>query len=301
MKVGQYFRTLRNESRSILLSWTVDISDNRRVLTLSGSIWVNSLISGVSVEVGVKINTLNSDNEKNKENSLEENHEVLRVGTARPGSPCFLPIWLFQYDAVSVHVRPLNRYLEADRAEESLYDWSTSSLMEYYYSSRSWKPTQKKGNKAKTVMCPPINADLLPSFLHYSLDAYAPFIKDNTAMSNDVSTKTIPEEGIEASSMMIEVNVASTLTIRNLLPMAIEWEVIGYELMLQETNRSTLLDGSALRAKQKCHHGNTEDSLITEKNSCIHKVRTLAPCMLESGQAVDVLSCESQEMSPMAR
>lgn len=301
MKVGQYFRTLRNERRSILLSWTVDISDNRRVLTLSGSIWVNSLISGVSVEVGVKINTLNSDSEKNRESSLEENHEVFRVGTARPGSPCFLPIWLFQYDAVSVHVRPINRFLEAHSAKESLYDWSTSSLLEYCYSSRSWKPTQKKGNKAKTVMCPPINADFLPSFLHYSLDAYAPFIKDNAAMSNDVSMKTIPEEGIEASSMMIEVKIASTLTIRNLLPMAIEWEVIGYELMLKETNQSTLLDGSALRAKQKCNHGNTDGSLITDKNSCTHKVGTLAPCMLESGQAVDVLSCESQEMSPMAR
>jgi hypothetical protein len=287
MKVGQYFRTLRDERRSILLSWTVDISDNRRVLTLSGPIWVNCLISGVSIEVGVKTKIWESDNQKNRESLLEKNHEVISVGTARPGSSCFLPIWLFQYDAVSVHVRPINRLLEADRIIETFHEWSTSSLIEYSYSSRSWQPSQQKGDKAKTVLCQPINADYLPSFFHYSIDAYAPFTKDSAALSNDVN--------FEASSMMIEVNIASSLTIRNLLPVPIEWEVIGYELPLKEMNRTILLDGSSLRAGLKYRYRNTEGSCPTEANGRFEHF------LLESGQAVDVLSCESQEMCPMAR
>jgi hypothetical protein len=71
------------------------------------------------------------------------------------------------------------------------------------------------------MLCQPINSDFPPSFLHYSVDAHAPFTIDNAAMSNDVN--------IEASSMMIAVNIASSLTIRNLL-VAIEREVTGYEL-----------------------------------------------------------------------
>jgi len=94
MKVGQYFRMLCNGRRSILLSWTVDISNNCRVLTLSESVLVNCLISVVSIEVGVKPKTLQSENQKDRESLLEKNYEVLSISTARPGSPCFLPNWV---------------------------------------------------------------------------------------------------------------------------------------------------------------------------------------------------------------
>jgi hypothetical protein len=202
-----------------------------------------------------------------------------RVSTSAPEHVCS--------HAVSVHVRPIHRLLETDSTIETFHEWSTSCLLEYSYSIRSWQPSQQKGEKAQTMLCKPINADFLPSFLHYPVDAHAPFTKDNAAMSNDVN--------VEASLMMIEVNIALSLTIRNLLPVAIEWEVKGNELLLTEMNRTILLDGSALRAGQKYCSRNTEDSFPTEANG------RLGPCLLESGQAVDVLSCESQKMCPMAR
>jgi hypothetical protein len=335
MKVGQYFRRLRvrneadGEEVPLLLSWTVDISNNRRVLTLSGSVRVDSLISGVPIEIGVKAFKANPKIEKETEFLPTRNDEVFSVGVARPGSPCFLPIWLCEQDFVTVHIRPVSRTLQSKNAEETSYAWSTNSLLEYakicvkgaadkvgahQLKVTGWRwqrsgTSQPQEIKAKTALCEPKGFERLPAFLHYSVDAYEPCANANFPLSDDNKAKAFVEEGIEAASMLIEVSIASTLTIRNLLPVAMEWEVIKNDSSLKETQRTILLDGSGLRARQHRYgnelaFGQADASLILESHrneGLVNELKELEQYLLESGQAIDVLSCESQAMSPMAR
>lgn len=333
MKVGQFFRRLKMHNVEAgndqpILRWSVEIDNNRRLLTLSGSIMVESVISGVPIEVGVKATSVNPNAVEIKRGvscatSDKVCDNVVSVGVARPGLPCFLPIWLYRCQAVTVHVRPLiNQALSCSDGEESPFMWSTKHVLEYVKENRKaivdkanalqqkvtgWRwqhsgPPLLAESEAKSVSCRPRCSSMLSAFLYYYIDAYEP--GKSASVSASKMSKSFTKDDIEGVASMISVSIGSTLTIRNLLPVEVEWEVAGSALSVGKMQRNILLDSSASRRRRKNRDGGTlRGDPPIELDSLNFDIDWGATDQfrLESGQAVEVLSCDSQNMLPKAR
>lgn len=107
-------------SSHVDLVWTVELEENRRILTLSSATGVNVYGCGPDIEVGTRLSK--SDGSTNP---------IISVGHTKDGSFC-LPVWVEScFCNVAVFIRPVaNCGTDANR--ESFHQWSSSPVLELF-------------------------------------------------------------------------------------------------------------------------------------------------------------------------
>ncbi len=105
-------------SSHVDLVWTVELEENRRILTLSSATFVNVYGCGPDIEVGVRLSE-----------SEGSSNPIISVGCTKNGSFC-LPVWTEScFCNVAVFIRPIAN-IGADTNGESIHEWSSSPVLE---------------------------------------------------------------------------------------------------------------------------------------------------------------------------
>lgn len=279
-----------DEEFSVPVVWTVEIEDNRRILTLSSAVRVISSGVSLSVDVGVCTFAGGKDvvaanfgpfGESDEENTSAAWATINDVGTARSGSPFYLPLWLaLKCEEVVIFVKPSGMD----------YDWSKKSILSFnptrsFYSALSsssdhaltnwvWKETFES---SCTVRCDPSSGHVRCSEVRTLwLSCISLPRVGEVGGSKDLkrTTKQSAQDG------MISIAVDAGLTMRNMLPVHLQWEVSAFD-------RSEILplDSSSTRE----HHDAASHSFIREGLG------------LRSGEGVDILSFCPRSMDTRAR
>jgi len=317
LRVRQKNKTTESTAQYILVLWNVELENNRRVLTISSAVSVASVGCGVPLEVGIKhyASTVTrggkygidagGDDAAVKVDGASCSRKsaafdsVRSIGIACPGSPCFLPLWLdLQFEVASVFVRPAS--YDMNKSGACLYTWSTSSILDF----RQWSDKEKVlwGWKDRVgsgvVRCGPTltsKGEVLPACLSFSCarsnNAVDGNIPPTRTSSNFESTEAIDRDSRDAMESICVV-IGATLSLRNMLPTAIEWEVSN-----RLGSDSEQLDSSSLRYLQTQKYGLTPfASLLKSK-----RVSTTdspnddasTSLYLHSGAGAEVSSCDA--------
>ena len=242
VRIGDTMRSLfvkKNESKeeykttSVLIVWSVELENNRRIITLSSAVKVSSSKCGIPIQVGVR---------QIRDDQNEDSTNVQYIGTSTSNNSCFLPLWLeLSFTPAEILVRP--------QTNSSSFKWSSSCILRLERlkntdpffidcSSFVWEWTvsefettvacEKESNENNSVW---LSYDCLhdsseiPGFL-YQNELYGP---------KDYRTKCI--------------DVCTSLSLRNSLPVSLEWEVSSQHSSGKST-ASTVLAGSS-RAPEK--------------------------------------------------
>ncbi len=105
-------------SSHIDLAWTVELEENRRILTLSSSTYVNIFGCGPDIEVGARV--------MKNEGSTDP---IVSLGCTRNGSFC-LPVWAEScFCNVAVFIRPVSNVGTVSNGTSN-HDWSSSPILE---------------------------------------------------------------------------------------------------------------------------------------------------------------------------
>jgi hypothetical protein len=175
--------------------WSVDIESNRRVITISSAISISSSM-GLPIELGFRIR---------HDSSL-----VRPLGIATSDIPYFLPLTLdLAFDSVEILIRPKTT-LSAQN-----FEWSTESILSYSESDSIWKWVIPSG---LTKVC--CNRTL--GAAHISIQPLQDHI-DQLPHEKAINTGTKGRLGVMLDSF---------LSIRNALPVGIEWEISGCEKII---------------------------------------------------------------------
>jgi hypothetical protein len=266
-KVGNSIRHLQvrklqsDTEYSVPVVWTVEIEDNRRILTLSSAVRVIS--SGVSLSVDVGVCT-SIDEDKSAVVSSKATFNIEKVGTARSGSPFYLPLWL-ELECINVDV-----FVKPSRAD---YSWSEQSILSFvpvqsFDSDFSSSPDltewmwNETFNSSCTVPCEPADKDILNVNTLWLSCVSLPHVGDELRIKDAKrSRRSRSLNGGRGSLKSIAVDAG--LTIRNMLPAKLQWELVAFE-----GSEAIPMDSSSDRAQ---HDFSKE-------------------CGLSSGEGVDVLS-----------
>jgi hypothetical protein len=281
---------------SVPVVWKVEIEDNRRILTISSAVRVISTGFNTPIDVGVqKYFPLN-----NTKPDPSNGAAIRSIGISRPDSPFYLPLWLaLKLEAVSVFVRP-----RATRAP--LYSWGRASVLEFSpvlpddanaetnpsssdIGKWAWKETFKG---PISIPCDSTNDGLLTVWL--SCFDTAQVITGGRAHKRRRREKgkvgLASAEFQEQSNEVISVTVDSGLTLRNMLPMHIEWEVAHSE----KSCETLVVDGSSIR------RGNV-DNLGLPPDFKLDDEVAREPVTLKSGDCTEVFPCNYKLQSLKVR
>jgi hypothetical protein len=231
-EAGGSFGNVDATNYSIPVIWKVELEDNRRILTLSSAVRVVSSGFDTPIEIGAQIGMGIDTTGSSRQNKLR----IRAIGVARPGSPFYLPLWLaLKLEAVSVYVRPS---LKGD----GLYSWGKSSVLEFGpvlpvndESSDSkvgssdigkwaWKETFKD---LDFIRCDPLTEEHFAVWLSCfdsSLRSPIPVVSSLHRQGREKHALS-PSEVAEESNEVISVTLDSGLTVRNMLPMDLDWEI----------------------------------------------------------------------------
>lgn len=315
VKVGKSLRRLRvrrksikaeNTAQYILVLWNVELENNRRILTISSAVSIASIGCGISFEVGIKhyASTFNNadgryGNDTGGNNAIVETDcansstkssfdSVQTIGIACPGSPCFLPLWLdLQFEVASVFVRPASQ--DMNSSDNHLYAWSSSSILDFRHWSDQdlwgWKDLVGSG----VVRCAPtllMQGELLPAYLSFSC-AHSKNATDSgaTTPANLKGTEAIEGDNKDTIES-ISVVIGTTLSLRNMLPAPIEWEVSNR----CGSDDSERLDGSFLRYLQIQKYGSAP---FTSPPTASPNGSASSNCYLHSGAGAEVFACDA--------
>ena len=266
---------------SVPVVWKVEIEDNRRILTLSSAVRIVSSAFGTSFEVGVQ-RGLGSD-------TCNSETEIRPVGVSSPESPFYLPLWLaLKLETVRVFVRP-------KPSHSPMLSWGRTNVLEFSpvvspsatdseltladMGEWTWK---ENFSGLVYIPCEPLGNDLSTVWLSCFDAAQQAHLQSSVhghprTKAKGTTSLTDPRE---VANEVISVSLDSGLTLRNMLPINVEWEVAYLEV----ENRSVVVDGSSVR--------NTSVDLsqfdFDEPNS-----RLSMP--LKSGECTEVFSCDYKQ------
>jgi hypothetical protein len=268
---------------SIPVVWKVEIEDNRRILTLSTAVRVVSSGFNTPIEVGVQ---------KDIQPSEGPNPSVTSIGISRPETPFYLPLGLaLKLDPVYVYVRPGSE-------EGSDFLWGESSVLHFgplaqekeaeEASSEIGRWTWKETFRELTFIgCNPIDNNLGTAWL--SVFGISSSVSGRTATSNRLQANgngiKLNQGSEDELNEVISVTIDSALTLRNMLPMTLEWEVAN-----TVGTSWRIVDGSSLPSKKHAR----EHAAFTFDSDAISQRSTT----LESGQCTEVFASDfcSQEL-----
>jgi hypothetical protein len=262
---------------SIKVVWKVEIEDNRRVLTLSTAVRVLSSGFNMSVEVGVQ---------KDVVGGSEEDYvcqSTTTIGISRSDNPLYMPLWLaLKLEPVSVFVRPCSH-------SGGRYDWSKSSVLHFGLagsdesmgSSGQLRWTWEQTFPDLTFICCNSGLDNSGSPVWFSI--YGSSSSQSPQLDNRAENtgNAVRENNIDD---VLSITLDSSLTMRNLLPLAIEWEVSQITSVTSAANSS---------------HGNRDAGSIFELSANDHQFTQST--VLQSGECVEVFGCSYSPASLLAR
>jgi len=355
VKVGQTVRRLftecndtqesRNSKRKLIMVWTVELENNRRILTLSSAVSVSSQGCGSPIEIGYDSKCWQNHNHVTmKHNS---SNGIVPLGIAKPHFPYYLPLWLCVDRQITIYIRPKgmmkgNKYFENAKSSKTLdhdkhsvenfFSWSKEGILEFSCDTNEskssierewkWKQIASKTDpiKLSTVKCYPINASeyMKPVFFACTgiLDGQRKLVHPVVEEHNEKKKKIrFKEETIVFDDVdkMLSISIGSCFTLRNLLPIPIEWEVaILSELDEEESNTIETLDGSYIRNLQYIQYGGiplaAPETRATQKYLAHEDFRSsasantiLSPGSLESGEGAEIFPCNMSNMTIHAR
>mmetsp|Transcript_5233 Transcript_5233/g.11858 ORF Transcript_5233/g.11858 Transcript_5233/m.11858 type:complete len:2963 (-) Transcript_5233:1016-9904(-) len=256
-------------SQHINVVWTVELEENRRVLTLSSATDVKVFGCGRAFEVGVRFSN------KEDENSSDE---ITTIGTTAKNNTFHLPVWVEScFCQIDVFIRPSTEPMDTGR-ETSIYSWSTfpvlclkedrwnADAIEVHY---NWV-TEMALTLLGGVSCP-VNKSEEQNAYHpvwlactYSKDLVKNDRSDNTLSQYEYLQKN--------ESSTTTVTIWSAVTIRNMLPCNVEWEVASNVL---KHGPGSIFDGSFKRTEQRR----------------LHRVPPFSPAESESSNPSSSLQC----------
>jgi SHR-binding domain of vacuolar-sorting associated protein 13 len=229
---------------TVPMVWKVEVEDNRRILTLSSAVRVVSLNAAV-IEIGVQwCPVSNGDTREPREDASAvasgscERANIQLIGVSMPDAPFYLPLSLsLRRDCVQIYVRPkfgaLARYL-----------WGKQSVLQFTLVQQTprtlgtqwiWKETIDE--VVGSIECESIGESAPSAFLSCYTTAEVPNV---TAQQLD--TEALACETLTAKEIL-SVTVDASVSIRNLLPVAIEWDV-GHAVANDERN---VVDSTRMR------------------------------------------------------
>ena len=266
---------------SIPVVWKVEIEDNRRVLTLSTAVRVVTTAFGAQMEIGVQKMTYDDPFGK----QLASSQAIKSIGIARPESPLYLPLWLaLKLEAVSIFVRP--RAVGTSR-----YEWGRSSILRFapllsidggadrHEDAGTWVWEETFG-QLDYLRCDAVNEGGRPVWLAVFSGSSASGTEQMVgSKTGKASTMNYEEEHHEVISVALDSNV----TLRNMLPMSIDWQVAH---VLYGSASMSIVDGSPLRSVASTAGDNPSLHFNTS---------------LRSGECTEVFACDFDSSSLQAR
>jgi hypothetical protein len=244
------------------------------------------------------------DDEESDEESLSP---ISTIGKSSPDQPFYLPVWLgMNCEKVEVFTRPSVH--SSDSEFSSLYLWSQNCILELQSMTHgtdahfedttrveTWSWTADTSSKC--VYCPPTGDA-------FGKDYLLPFIMCCTVAREDLDDlhhkihqlpllSNLKSKGnlvpIHHKEISLCITIDSSLSIRNMLPTALQWEVAEFE------EDVSILDGSSLRRRQLGRYGympgETRRDVISGNQACA----------LDPGRCADVFACDVSAMMIRAR
>lgn len=245
---------------SVPVLWAVEVEDNRRILTISSSVKINSTGLGTSIEVGYADPLL-------LQGPMEP--VIAVIGSAKPGFPFFVPIWLtLRFEVASIFVRPICQA----PSETNPFSWSMCQILHFsrhrpLESSSLEESVEVAFGEAKTnrgkerwawretfpsscsVSCLPCGTDVTGSRQTVWLscriepqdpDLYGINIKKHTRSSRE-DTSPEMQRTEDVLHEVISISIDSSMTLRNMLPTHLEWQIA-----LKSEASMTIVAGSGL-------------------------------------------------------
>lgn len=268
---------------SIPVVWKVEIKDNRRVLTLSTAVRVVTTAFSTHMEIGVQRIPYH-------EQDKDVPQDISSIGIVRPDSPFYLPLWLaLKLEAVNIFVRP-----QGDGAPR--FDWGRSSILRF-------APLLSIGENVRNcegigtwvweenfeeldyVRCDSLfSGDAQPIWLAVfsgsSTNGAEQILRSKT--KKPVSSMDFEEEHHEVISVTLDSNV----TLRNLLPMSIDWQLAH---VAYGSASPLIVDGSIIRSEN------------SSKNEKMLAISSDVGNSLRSGECTEVFACDYQSSELQAR
>ena len=274
-KVGKVLRNIKCDTKrsgvsSVSFLWSVEVEDNRRILTISSSVKIASTGLGTSIEVGfADPSLLHNRNET----------EIVPLGYATPLSPFFVPLWLtLRFEDVSIFVRPI--YENVRENQKNPVGWSHCEIL--HFSLRLPHEALSHNNK------PDVSSEESWAWretfdttcsISCGLQVLNPTNEPGPWLSCRVEPRDLEIVGVSAKKNfklqeknagklqkrglkqdVITIVIDSSMTLRNMLPSHLEWQIA----VKVEANM-TIISGSSI--------DNVESTL-----SC--------------GSCVDVIACD---------
>ncbi len=230
-KDGGSYTGLDSTHNSIQVVWSVEIEDNRRILTLSTAVRVVSAGLSLPIEVGFR-----HEGDDDCKNQVSKN-PINAIGIARSDCPFYMPLWLaLKLDPVSIYVRPAC----IGTSEKS---WSESSVLHFGLFSEE-RTMSEVGRRSFSVTekwtWEETFSGLRYICCHAGIDQEYPtwfsVFGSSTQNHPDVLLDMYSAEKRQGDDLrqrnefeaceVLSITLDSGLTIRNMLPAVIETEVI---------------------------------------------------------------------------
>lgn len=209
------------EIHSIRVVWNVELEDNRRILTLSTAVRLVSSGLGIPAEVGVRRGTSRSESRSDA--------SITSIGFASSNAPLYMPLWLaLKLEPISICIRPAS-------TTSSDYEWSEDAVLQFgpkdkvdsrtdasSFGRWTWEETFQE---LSFVRCH--SQSFEKNSVWFSVFGSSPFAGDGK------STAQLPEQKKESRrrdesdlSDVLSITLDSSLTLRNMLPVDIDLEVL---------------------------------------------------------------------------
>ena len=269
---------------SIPVVWKVEIEDNRRVLTLSTAVRVVTTAFNSEMEIGMQPIIFKDSVEK----TLISKRDVMTIGTVRQDRPFYLPLWVaLKLEAVNVFVRP-----KWDGSGNTQYDWGGSSILRFAplnMNTLSYDMDRRKSwtwvweetfEELDCIRCDALDEIGRPLWFAVFSGSSPDGTPTGLGLSRRGSSSTMKfheEEHHEVISVTLDANV----TLRNMLPTRIEWQVaqIAYG-----SSAPDIVDGS------------TKEAVFEGRDT-----KAIPRAALCSGECTEIFACDYQSSTLQAR
>jgi hypothetical protein len=253
LKLERKTYTLRS---AVNVLWSVGLENNRRIITISSAIRLSSGSCGIPIEIGFReFNESNDDTE----------FEVQCIGSSNEIESFWLPLWLeLSPNRIEIYVRPCPN----DRS----FRWSDNCVLRLEQSNVISQPTNQASNFNRDWNVPKCEAGIKCSsesncdrtaWLAYECIYETPDIYSEATHEMDSSYK------LDASCRIKCIDIRPGLTVRNALPIMLQWEVCEIDPYNLD-NIPLRIDGSTTNSVGDCN-----------------KLK-----YIPSGQGIDVLGCD---------
>ncbi|KAL7555190.1 hypothetical protein ACHAWF_018839 [Thalassiosira exigua] len=299
-KAGRILRSVRvykKKKTDILVTqlinvvWTVKLKENRRVLTLSSATMVKAFGCGPSVEVGVRFAT------DNAEKSPSE--EIAPIGSTAQKNIYFLPLWIEAcFRQIDVFIRPPTQLI-CDKRERSTYKWSTFPVL--CLKEKRWSADAREVTfdwitdlpaTLGGVCCP---LDTTEGDVQSSSRSSVWLNLTYSEESSSLDMPTAKASNFANDILMTTVTVWSALTIRNMLPCNVEWEVGTHRKAGEESDDISVFDSSLSRDEHRSQCQGTVS--FSSKEMKPHVTHSSLQC----GSAVEVFTEDNLQTAVTAR